>query len=46
VPAKIDARSQRLAFGAVIIAIAIGGFGSRCLRKRRAARRNQDDAAG
>jgi len=46
VPAKIDARSQWLAFGAVIIAIAIGGFGSRCLRKRRAARRNQDDAAG
>jgi hypothetical protein len=46
VPAKIDARSQWLAFGAVIIAIAIGGFGSRWLRKRRAARRNQDDAAG
>ena len=26
--------------------IAIGGFGSRWLRKRRAARRNQDDVAG
>jgi len=45
-PAKIDARSQWLAFGAVIIAIAIGGFGSRWLRKRRAARRSQHDAAG
>ncbi len=34
-----DERSQWLAFGLVIAAIALGGFGSRWLRKRRRARR-------
>ena len=42
-PANIDARSQWLAFGAVIIAIAMGGFGSRWLRKRRALGRTRHD---
>jgi hypothetical protein len=37
----LDERSQWLAFGAVIIAIALGGFGSRWLRKRWRARNTE-----